>query len=111
MTRTTAAAIIRAMETKLEVRRIDDGDHRGAFIVERHQKRLAEMTYSMAGDELAMIDHTDVSKELRGQGVARKLLDAAVAWARESSKKIVPVCPFAAAEFQKDPSIGDVLAR
>jgi predicted GNAT family acetyltransferase len=95
---------------EIQVRRLDDGDHRGAFVVERDGKRLAEMTYSMAGKELAMIDHTEVSDELRGRGVGRKLLDAAVAWARAGAIKIVPVCPYAASQFERDPSIRDVLS-
>ncbi len=88
-----------------------DGDHRGAFVRTKDGKRIAEMTYSMAGTGKAMIDHTWVSEELRGQGVARQLLDAAVAWARKDQLKIIPVCPYAKAEFDKDPSIGDVLSK
>jgi predicted GNAT family acetyltransferase len=85
--------------------------HRGAFFFAQDGKRLGEMTYSRANAELVIIDHTEVDPSLAGQGIGRKLLDAAVAWARESKTKIVATCPYAIAQFAKDPSIRDVLAQ
>lgn len=87
----------------------EDG-HRGSFFIERDGERLAEMTYSRANAGLVIIDHTEVSKELAGQGMGRKLLDAAVQWARQAHTKVVATCPFANAQFAKDPSLRDVLA-
>jgi predicted GNAT family acetyltransferase len=88
----------------------EESGHRGAFFLEREGTRLAEMTYSRANEALVIIDSTNVDAELKGQGVGRKLLDAAVAWARETQTRIVATCPFANAQFAKDPSIRDVLA-
>lgn len=87
----------------------EDG-HRGSFFIEQDGKRLAELTYSRANAALVIIDHTEVSKELAGQGMGRKLLDAAVQWARQTHTKVVATCPFANAQFAKDPSLRDVLA-
>jgi predicted GNAT family acetyltransferase len=84
--------------------------HKGAFVVERDGSRLAEMTYSMAGDRL-IIDHTDVSDALRGTGTGGKLVATAVEWARANGKKIMPLCPFAKSVFDKTPAYGDVLFR
>ena len=82
--------------------------HKGAFVVERDGSRLAEMTYSMAGDRL-IIDHTDVSDALRGTGTGGKLVAAAVEWARANGKKILPLCPFAKSVFDKKAEYRDVL--
>ncbi len=87
----------------------EEAGHRGAFFVVRDGTRVAEMTYTRAGPTLVVIEHTEVSDALRGQGAGRKLLDTAVAWARETKTKIVPVCPFAKSQFDKDASIRDVL--
>jgi predicted GNAT family acetyltransferase len=38
------------------------------------------------------------------------MLDAVVRWARETDTKILATCPFASAQFAKDPSIRDVYA-
>ena len=82
-------------------------DHRGAFVMQRDGKRLAEMTYSMAGDK-AIIDHTTVDDALRGTGAGRKLVEAAAQWARAEKLKILPLCPFAKSVFDKTPAYADV---
>lgn len=86
-----------------------DNKHKGEFFVEQEGEHLAEMTYSWAGTDKFIIDHTDVSDTLRGQGVGRYLLDAAVQFARDRQVKIIPLCPFAKSVFQKDANIQDVL--
>ena len=83
-------------------------DHRGTFVMESGGKRLAEMTYTMAGDK-AIIDHTTVDDALRGTGAGRKLVEAAVQWARTAKVKILPLCPFAKSVFDKTPAYADVL--
>lgn len=88
----------------------EEPDHRGAFFIEHDGKRVAEMTYSRANAALIIIDHTEVAPELGGQGVGRRLLDAVVAWARATDTKILTTCPFAGAQFAKDPSLRDVHA-
>ena len=82
----------------------------GAFVIEEGGKRLAETTYRRDGDTLVM-PHTWVDDSLRGQGAAKQLVDAAVAYAREHHVTITPVCPFVKAAFAKDTSIHDVLAK
>lgn len=81
----------------------------GAFFVPSSGERLAEMTYSRTNATLVIIDHTHVDERLKGQGVGRQLLDALVAWARETKTRVVALCPFAKSQFDKDPSIRDVL--
>jgi predicted GNAT family acetyltransferase len=40
---------------------------KGSFYIEENHQRLAEMTFSKAGDSLMIIDHTEVSDALRGK--------------------------------------------
>ena len=87
----------------------EESEGRGAFFVERGGQRLAEMTYVRVTERLVIIDHTEVHAKLQGMGVARRLLDTAVAWARTTGAKITPTCAYAKAQFDKDPSIRDVL--
>jgi uncharacterized protein len=88
----------------------EESGGRGAFFVQRADVRLAQMTYTRTAKDRVIIDHTEVDDALRGLGVARKLLDAAVAWARSSGTKVIATCPYAKAQFEKDESIRDVLA-
>jgi predicted GNAT family acetyltransferase len=94
---------------KLEIEHTED-EGRGEFFIAKQGIHLAEMTYSRADEKLVIVDHTEVNEQLQGLGVARKLLDALVAWARETGTKVIATCPYAKAQFDKDPSIRDVLS-
>lgn len=83
---------------------------RGAFYFEKQGTRLAEMTYTRAAPDLIIVDHTFTHEALRGLGVARKLLDALVAWARQTHTRVMATCPYARGQFDKDASIRDVFA-
>ena len=67
------------------------------------------MTYSMAGTDKMIIDHTEVNPEFKGQGVGKKMVLAAVDFARANNIKIMPLCPFAKATFDKNFELQDVL--
>ena len=82
--------------------------HRGAFVWIENGERLAAMTYTVAGSRV-IIDHTDVDDRLRGTGVGRKLVQAAVEWARAENARLLPLCPFAKSVFDKTPEYSDVL--
>jgi len=90
---------------------IDHIEHgpKGAFLIKENNERLAEMTYSKAGENLIIIDHTEVSDALRGKGAGKQLVQAAVTYARETHLKILPLCPFAKAVFDKNLEFQDVL--
>ncbi len=77
--------------------------------MQRDGKRLAEMTYTVAGSRV-IIDHTSVDGALRGTGAGSKLVEAAVLWARAENIKLLPLCPFAKSVFDKTPQYADVLA-
>ncbi len=84
-------------------------DHKGAFYIEQNGQKLADMTYSKAGDALIIIDHTAVSDQLRGTGAGKQLVMKAVEYSRKNHLKILPLCPFAKSVFDKNPEIRDVL--
>lgn len=93
----------------MDIKHSFDGD-KGSFYYEEEGEQLAEMTYVKSGDRLVIFDHTEVSPVLKGQGVGRKLVEAGVQMAREKGWKVVPLCPFAKAEFDKHREYHDVLA-
>lgn len=83
---------------------------KGAFFVQSDSARVAEMSYSRVNAALIIVDHTEVEPAFGGQGLGRKLLGALVDWARTTGTKIMPLCPYAKAQFDKDASLRDVLA-
>lgn len=91
-----------------QVEHQENGDQ-GAFYVQIEGHRRAEMVYTRVHLSVIRINHTEVDKSLAGQGIGRKLLDELVRWARATGTKVLVACPFARAQFDKDPSIRDVL--
>jgi predicted GNAT family acetyltransferase len=84
------------------------GDQHGVFFILQDGERVGELTYQRVSAKLAIIDHTEVIPRLRGGGVARKLFDAAVAWARGNHVKLGATCSYAVALLARDPSVQDV---
>lgn len=90
--------------------RIEQIDNKGRAFIESDSKDiLAAMTFSIAGESLLIIDHTEVDDSLRGLGIGRKLLDEIVVIAEKEDKKILPLCPFAKSVFDKDKSLSHLL--
>jgi len=81
------------------------------FYVTDGEKNLAEMIYSMPSADKMIIEHTEVSEELKGQNAGIQLVKTAVEFARANDVKIIPLCPFANSVFKRKPEFDDVLAK
>ncbi|MBE0402268.1 Acetyltransferase [Halomonas citrativorans] len=86
----------------------ETSDTKGYYRVELNGAK-AEMTYSKAGDAMIIIDSTEVPDVMRGQKVGAALVSQAVGDARSAGKKIMPLCPFAKAQFARHSEWHDVL--
>jgi len=86
-----------------------DAETKGLFRMVDGSNEVGIMTYSKAGKERLIIDHTDVNAEYNGKNIGRKLLMEVVNFARKNKLKIIPLCPFAKSVFDKDEKIRDVL--
>lgn len=71
------------------------GATKGRFVAVEDGRELGEMTYSVAGPDRIIIDHTEGFPGSEGKGVGLKLLETAVAHARTHGLRIIPLCPFA----------------
>ena len=68
----------------------------------------AELTFSRAGPQLIIADHTGVPEAFRGQGVGLALVQRMIADARSEGFKIFALCPYVKAQSQKHPEWADV---
>jgi predicted GNAT family acetyltransferase len=84
--------------------------HKGVFIMDDNGTTAGELYY-MTGAGRIVIDHTEVEPAYEGKGVGKQLVAAAVAYARQQQIKIVPVCPFAKAVFERTPDYADVWSK
>ena len=79
------------------------------YIGEDESSSLAKITFIYKDGNL-VIEHTIVSESLKGQGVARTLVDKVVAFAKEENLKIYPVCDYAKKVLTQDKAYRDILA-
>lgn len=61
-------------------------------------------------DGRMVFTHTVVPGELRGRGIAEKLVRAALADARAAGKKVVPACSYVAKFIERHKEFADLLA-
>lgn len=91
-------------EVKLSI-----NDKNGYFHVDVDGKEEAKMTFVFAGPDKFIINHTEVNPGNEGKGFGKKMVTAAVEYAREKGMKIIPLCPFAKSVFDKVEEFRDVL--
>ncbi len=81
----------------------------GYFRAVDNDIEVGRMTYTWAGTDKFIIDHTEVNPDFAGQSVGKKMVMEAVQYARENNLKILPLCPFAKSVFDKTKEIQDLL--
>ena len=89
--------------------KLTEGETKGSFYVEENGDRIGEMTFSKAGSDRIIIDHTEVSENWKGFGVGEMMVREAVRVARQRDISIIPLCVFARSVFEKNPELRDVL--
>jgi predicted GNAT family acetyltransferase len=70
--------------------------------------RLSVCEYELKDGQM-IFTHTLVPPELRGRGIAEKLVRTALADARASGHKVVPACSYVATFVQRHKEFADLL--
>ena len=65
-------------------------------------ERLSKLDYIQDGRNF-VITHVGVHPELRGHGLAGKITQVSLEYARENGLRVVPMCSYAAAYIRKHP--------
>ncbi|MDO5523608.1 MAG: GNAT family N-acetyltransferase [Bacteroidia bacterium] len=81
--------------------KIDDRK-RGSFFIRQDGRQVAELDFEVKNNVLNAY-HTGVRPELEGQGIAGKLFDEMVKYARENGYKVIPSCSYIHAKFRRNP--------
>jgi predicted GNAT family acetyltransferase len=85
---------------EIKLRLDENGD--GAFYIIDGAIQLGEMVVSITNKNITVY-HTEVVPEAEGKGLAKKMLQAMVDYARNNKRKVIPLCPYVHAQFKRRP--------
>jgi predicted GNAT family acetyltransferase len=71
----------------------------------------AELTYEEPRRGVLDLQHTFVPDDARGEGIGEALVEAAIAYARETGARIIPTCPFVRTWRRRHREHGELIAR
>lgn len=97
------------MPDPIAIIRTGESTH-GAYRVDLPGADSPAMLTWRARGRTRVAEHTFVPPEMRGQEIARKLVEALVGDAREQGFTIDPQCSYVAAQFRRHPQWADLLA-
>lgn len=86
-------------------------DGNSYYVLDEHNERIAQLVLIDERPEKLIIEHTEVSDVLRGQGAGAQLIHHAAMQARENGWKLDVWCPYAKHYFLKHPEFQDVLTE
>ncbi len=72
------------------------------YSLDSNNTLMAETTYNLLESGVVDIDHTYVSPDHRGQGIAGKMMEVVVEYFRTNNFKIYATCPYAKAWLEKN---------
>ena len=73
-------------------------------------EQTAVLEYTRATG-LIVYNHTEVPRDLAGQGIASQLAKTALDFARDNNLEVMPLCPYVAVYIRRHPEYRDVLRR
>ena len=79
------------------------------YIGESEETKEAYVTFPANMKGVLVVRHVFVDPKYRGQGVASKLMNELVKYARENNKKITCMCNYASSWFSKHEEYSDLL--
>ena len=68
---------------------------------------LSKLDYIEDGKNF-VIAHVGVHPELRNQGIAGKIVQTALEYARKNSLRVIPMCSYAAAYIRRNPQYAEL---
>lgn len=93
----------------MHIDHIQENINYGYFLASENSVEMGRITYVLSEETTLTIEHTVVKPAYEGRGIGKQLVFTVVEYARANNLKIVPVCTFAKALFDKTTEIQDVL--
>ena len=96
-------------QTNLDTREIihNEAEKRFEVWIDGH---LSKLDYILDGKNF-VITHVGVHPALRGQGVAGKITQVSLEYAKGHNLRVIPMCSYAASYIRRNPQYADLVRR
>lgn len=84
-----------------------NGVHEFVLRIDGARHGFLEFTRPETG--VMRIEYVEVSPELRGTGLGRRLVEQAVEFAKDARLRVIPVCSYARVVISRDPAMSALL--
>jgi uncharacterized protein len=84
-----------------------NGTHEFVLRIDGERSGFLEFTRPDVG--VMRIEYVEVAPHLRGMGLGLQLVRKAVAFAKDASLRVVPICSYARVVIERDPSLSAVM--
>ena len=85
-----------------EVQLTLDEKNNGKFYILDGEEQIGEMEINVSPTAVTVF-HTEVAPAAEGKGLAKKLLETMVLYARKNALKVIPLCPYVLVQFKRHP--------
>lgn len=79
-----------------------DNKNKGSFFILEDGEKLGEMEVSLTPAAITVY-HTEVLPKAEGKGLAKKLLETMVDYAKKNALQVIPLCPYVFVQFKRHP--------
>lgn len=79
-----------------------ENDRNGSFSIYENQQLAGHMFYRYKEDKVIDIYETEVNEAFEGKGLATKLFDKAIEFAKSKNLKVIPSCSFVKAKLDEN---------
>jgi len=69
--------------------------------------RLSKLDYMRDGRNFVIM-HVGVHPDFRGQGLAGRIMEASLEYARQNSLRVIPMCSYAASYIRRNPQYAEL---
>ena len=95
------------MEIKLEELEIIHNPNENRFEI-WIEGQLSKLDYAQRGSTIIMT-HVGVPHEFRGLGIAGKITEAGLEYAKEKNLRVIPMCSYVAAYIRRHPQYAELM--
>lgn len=94
----------------IQLREVEDRG-RVSYILDDSQQEIGYLTFTIAPDQIAIVEHTVVDPSYQGLGLAGDLATAFFSYCIELGLRVCPMCSYIVTYLKRHPELQDMVVQ